>query len=144
MKALLFLLLGCSIACARVGEKYADFKKRIGVEPIAEKAHGKLILSMFGGDVKVLVEVVDGTISTESYFPIDMRQAEALIQKQKNGLLLRKKEGAWSDAADTVFAVFKEGTLMITDHRSTPLKEAMKKAEAEEKKKQALKTLEKF
>lgn len=140
MRIALVLLALCSVCLGRVGEKYAEFKKRVGVAPTTETDYRNgLIEAFYAKDgVTVIVSVANGVISSESYSPVTSDQAKAIMQKQGAGFVLSPENApsgglAWSDDARTTYAIFKGDALMIADHKDGPLRkeiEAKKKAES--------------
>lgn len=132
--ALLTLLIPC-VAFGRVGEKYRDFIARINSPPSRENTHrnGLIEASYRVNDITVMVRVVNGTISTEVYAPVDEAQARALASKVFGRLEPSKiKNGLVWDLPGKLSGVYNDGVLAIKDGRDEKLVEEIEK-EKEEK-----------
>jgi len=110
MKLLLLLLLVCSAAYARVGEKYSDFTKRIAQEEGAKKMGlGDIALATHQvNGMTVNLTINNGEIVSESYSPIEQKMIENFFADQK--LSLEKKA---ETATQINFAESKGGLLAV-------------------------------
>jgi hypothetical protein len=143
MKLALLLLIPC-IASARVGEKYSDFTKRVNVPPSYERTHknGLIEATYRVNDIIVMLQIVDGTISTETYGNVTKEQAEGLIAKLAKDVAPKKvgDQLVWS-VPRRFRAAFYENILEVTDGRSSELLAEVKKEEAEQKARESAKRL---
>jgi hypothetical protein len=132
MKLTLLLLIPC-IACARVGERYEEFSKRVKVPPSKENSHpnGLIEATYRVGEILVMLQILDGRISTETYAPVDEAQASALVAKTAQGVAPKKigDQTIWV-VPGRFRAVFYENILEITDGRASNLMAEIKEKEA--------------
>jgi hypothetical protein len=138
MKALLLLLALACTATARVGEKYADFRQRMGVEPTSEDTQVKGIIKakFHFEDFWVYVWVVDDTISFEQYGSgIYKELAEAILAKYADkwepAQIQFEEIQGWKSAKGWT-AELNGGRLIISDGRFAKLAAAERRKLAEQ------------
>jgi hypothetical protein len=143
MKVLLLLLALACTATARVGEKYEDFRARLGIEPVSEDTEVKGILKARFNlpDFWVVVWVLDDTISFEQYGGGIYKQlAEAILAKypdkwESTQIQFEEIQG-WKNAKGYI-AELNGGRFLISDGRFSALA-------AEQRRKLAEKQVEKL
>jgi hypothetical protein len=128
-------------AIARVGETYAEFLKRPGINKlrVIEKTKRLKVADHKRGSFGIRVEVLDGVIISEAYKPISWEESRALLSAYP-GQVIEEEAGrirVWK--TEKIFATYNGNMLLILTgdqevlRRSQEEAEMAKKAEAKKK-----------
>jgi hypothetical protein len=126
MRYLCILLCLTATAAARIGEEYVECEKRIG-KAYDKQTVGKNVIRYLHkkGDLFINVTVLDGKSVEETYKPVSIIEASAIVEQQLDGAFKPAKEKipavtTW-EAKGFHRAAYsqREATLVITHHELT-------------------------